>query len=67
MDAFASASNARAPCFWSRFIEPSAEPFDAPCAPDWTQSVFTVCGSLHREVHYAFPPAALVRATVEKA
>ncbi len=62
-----SASNARAPRFWSRFIEPGAELFDAVCAPDWAQSVCPVCGLAHREVLYAFPPAALVRATVEKA
>ena len=67
MDAFASASNARAPRFWSRFVEPGAEWFDALCAPDWAQSVCPLCGQSHREVLYAFPPAALVRATVEKA
>ena len=67
VDAFASASNARAPRFWSRFIEPGAELFDALCAPDWAQSACPACGQAHREVLYAFPPAALVRATVEKA
>jgi hypothetical protein len=67
VDAFASASNARAPRFWSRFIEPGAELFDALCACDWAQSACPRCGQAHREVLYAFPPAALVRATVEKA
>ena len=67
VDAFASACNARAPRFWSRFLEPGAELADALCAPDWAQSVCPVCGLLHREVLYAFPPPALVRATVEKA
>ena len=67
VDAFASASNARAPRFWSRFLEPGAELADALCAPDWAQSLCPACGQAHREVLYAFPPAALVRATVEKA
>jgi hypothetical protein len=34
VDAFASACDARAPRFWSRFIEPGAELFDALCTPD---------------------------------
>ena len=49
------------------FIEPGAELFDALCAPDWAQGVCPVCGLSHREVLYAFPPASLVRAMVEKA
>ena len=44
-----------------------AELADALCAPDWAQSLCPICGQTHREVIYAFPPAALVRATVEKA
>ena len=67
VDAFASASNARAPRFWSRFLEPGAEAADALCLLDWAQSVCPVCGSSHREVLYAFPPLGLVSATVEKA
>ena len=67
VDAFASASNARAPRFWSRFLEPGAEAADALCLLDWAQSVCPVCGSSHREVLYAFPPLRLVAATVEKA
>ena len=67
VDAFASASNARAPRFWSRFLEPGAESVDALSVLDWAQSVCPVCGSSHREVLYAFPPLSLVRAAVEKA
>ncbi len=40
---------------------------EAVCALDWAQSAFPVCGAAHSEVLYAFPPALLVRATVEKA
>ena len=67
VDAFASESNARVPRFWSRFHEPGSETIDALCAFDWAQSACPVCGVAHREVLYAFPPASLVRATVEKA
>jgi hypothetical protein len=67
VDAFASASNARVPRFWSRFLEPGSELVDALCGLDWAQSTCSVCGFAHREVLYAFPPLALVRATVEKA
>jgi hypothetical protein len=67
VDAFASESNARAPRFWSRFFEPGSEALDALCVPDWARSLCPVCGLLHREVIYAFPPSPLVRATVEKA
>ena len=48
VDAFASASNARAPRFWSRFLEPGAELYDALCAPDWAQSACPACGLAHR-------------------
>ena len=37
VDAFASASNARAPRFRSRFLEPRAEAIDAHCVLDWVQ------------------------------
>jgi hypothetical protein len=67
VDAFASAANARTSRFWSRFIEPGAEAVDALCVLDWAQSRCPECGEVHREVVYAFPPLALVRATVEKA
>ena len=60
VDAFALACNARAPRFWSRFIEPGAELFKALCAPEWTQSVCPACGLAHREVLYN--PAGLVGA-----
>jgi hypothetical protein len=53
--------------FWSRFLEPTAEAADALSVLDWAQSTCPTCGVCHREVVYAFPPAALVRATVEKA
>ena len=67
VDAFATASNARAPRFWSRFAEPGAEAIDALCVADWARSLCPSCGCCHREVLYAFPPDPLVRATVEKA
>ena len=67
VDAFASAANARTPRFWSRFLEPGAEAVDAMSVLDWAQSRCPECGEVHREVVYAFPPPALVRATVEKA
>ena len=67
VDAFASESNARTPRFWSRFHEPGAEAIDALCVPNWALSACPACGAVHREVLYAFPPDALVRATVEKA
>ena len=67
VDAFASESNARAPRFWSRFHEPGAEAIDALCVPDWARSTCPACGEAHREVVFAFPPAALVQPTVEKA
>ena len=67
MDAFASAANARTPRFWSRFLEPGAEAVDAMSVLDWAQSRCPECREVHREVVYAFPSSALVRATVEKA
>ena len=67
VDAFATESNARAPRFWSRFLEPGAESICALSIPDWSRSVCPVCGIAHREVVYAFPPDQLVRAVVEKA
>ena len=67
VDAFASESNARVPRFWSRFHEPGSETIDALCVLDWAQSACPVCGVAHREVVYAFPPASMVRAAVEKA
>jgi hypothetical protein len=67
VDAFASESNARVPRFWSRFHEPGSEVIDALCVPDWARSVCPTCGLAHREVLFLHPPAALVRATVEKA
>ncbi len=67
VDAFASESNARTPRFWSRFHEPGSEAIDALCVPDWARSACPACGATHREVVFAFPPSALVRATVEKA
>ena len=67
MDAFASACNARAPRLWSLFLAPGIEMFDAPCAPDWMQSVCLVYGLSQRKVLDAFQLALPVRATVEKA
>ena len=66
VDAFASTANARAPRFWSRFLEPDSEAVDALSVPDWAQSACPVCELNHREVIYAFPPPCLIRATVEK-
>jgi hypothetical protein len=67
VDAFASACNARAPRFWSRFSEPESEAIDALCVPDWARSLCPSCGASHREVVFAFPPLSLVRPVVEKA
>ena len=67
VDAFATESNARAPRFWSRFGEPGAESIDALSVADWRSSACPVCGEVHGEVLYAFPPPTLLRATMEKA
>lgn len=67
IDLFASAANARAARFCSRFPEPHAEAFDAFSVLSWAHSRCPQCGQWHAEVAYAFPPPAMVRATVRKA
>ena len=67
VDLFASAVNARARRFFSRFSEPGAEATDALLVQDWAFSRCPSCGKMHREVVYAFPPAGLCRKFVRKA
>jgi len=67
VDLFASAGNARAKRFFSRFPEPGAEATDALLVSDWASSRCPGCGNTHREVVYAFPPAGLCRKFVRKA
>jgi hypothetical protein len=50
VDAFASAANARAPRFWSRFLELGAGAIDALCVLDRAKCRGPTCGSSHREV-----------------
>ncbi len=67
VDAFATESNARAPRFWSPFLEPGAEAADALSVLDWAVSRFPVWSADHREVIYAFPPLHLLRHALAKA
>jgi hypothetical protein len=66
VDAFASESNARTAHFWSQLHEPGSNAISSLSVLDWAASVCPACGAEHWEVLYAFPPAALVRATVLK-
>jgi len=67
VDLFASASNAIVPRFFSRYPEPGAEAVDALSVPSWNASTCPGCGSCHREVFFAFPPAGLLGHFVAKA
>jgi hypothetical protein len=67
LDLFATADNALVPRFFARFPEPLAGGFDALAQPDWGRSRCPLCGALHRECVFAFPPRALLPAFVAKA
>ncbi len=67
VDAFASEANTLLPRFFSRYAEPRAEAEDAFAVSDWDRSVCPGCGGSHREVLFAFPPAALLNRFVAKA
>jgi hypothetical protein len=67
IDAFATASNARAKRFFARFPEPDAEAADALLVPDWHSSICPLCQKRHREILYAFPPQPLIRHFLRKA
>ena len=67
VDAFASASNARAARFWSLFPEPGAEAVGALSVLDWDSSSCPVSGAAHRKVVYTFPPPILLRGAIAKA
>jgi hypothetical protein len=67
VDLFATKKNAICTCFFARFAEPDAEGQDALAQPDWNSSRCRRCGESHREINYAFSPAALVAQTLRKA
>ena len=67
VDLFATKQNAICPRFFARFAEPDAEGQDALAQADWNSSRCPRCGESHREISYAFPPAALVAQTLRKA
>jgi hypothetical protein len=67
VDLFATAENAIAPRFFSRYPEPTAEAFDALSVPSWNASPCPFCSRCHREVFFAFPPPALLPQFIAKA
>jgi hypothetical protein len=67
VDLFASAVNHRTDRFVSWWPEPDAEAYDAFTVPSWRQSRCPVCGGVHQEAVYAFPPPKLLRDVVAKA
>jgi hypothetical protein len=67
VDAFASESNSLLPRFFARYAEARAEAEDAFEVNDWDRSTCPACGGTHREVLFAFPPAALLNRFVAKA
>gem|GEM_PF-2417476 len=67
VDAFASLCNCIVPRYFSAFAEPDAEAVDALSVTDWNCSVCPVCGLVHRETLFAFPPASLLRRFLAKA
>jgi hypothetical protein len=67
IDLSATRENSIVQLFFARFAEPDAEGADALAQPDWNSLRCLWCGETHREVGYAFPPAALVVPTLQKA
>ena len=67
VDAFASASNARAARYWSEFPESGSDAVDALSVPDLASSTCQVCGQAHREVVYAFPSPVMLQPALAKA
>ena len=66
IDLFAAASNRFSARFASWTDEPESEAVDAFTLPSWDQSV-CVCGRIHRETAFIFPPRGLERAVVRRA
>ena len=67
IDLFTTRENSISQCFFARYAEPDAEGADALAQPDWNSSRCPWCGESHMEVGYAFPLAALVVPTLQKA
>jgi hypothetical protein len=67
VDLFSTASNHRTDRYMSRWPEPDAEAFDSFLVPSWRESRCPLCGAVHKEAVYAFPPPALLREVVAKA
>ena len=67
IDLFTSASNHRTDRWVSWLPEPDAESFDAFPIPSWRESSCPVCGGMHHEAVYAFPPSAILPKVVAKA
>ena len=66
IDLFAVASNRFAERFASWTDEPESEAVDAFALPSWDQSL-CVCGKVHRETAFIFPPRGLEKAVVRRA
>mmetsp|Transcript_41001 Transcript_41001/g.85559 ORF Transcript_41001/g.85559 Transcript_41001/m.85559 type:complete len:1077 (-) Transcript_41001:1365-4595(-) len=66
IDLFAAACNRFTARFASWTDEPESEVVDAFTVPSWDQSV-CVCGSVHRETAFIFPPRGLEKAVVRRA
>lgn len=67
LDLFACAENALTARYYSLHPEPHAEAVDALSVPDWNCSQCPACGLLHRNIIFAFPPAALIPSFMAKA
>jgi len=67
VDLFSTSSNHRTDRYMSRWPEPDAEAFDSFLVPSWRESRCPLCGAVHKEAVYAFPPPALLREVVAKA
>ena len=59
VDLFSTASNHRTDRYMSRWPEPDAEAFDSFLVPSWREFRCPLCGAVHKEAVYAFPPSGL--------
>jgi len=67
IDLFATASNSRTDRYVSWFPEPDAEAYDAFSMGSWASSTCPMCGQVHQEAFYAYPPNNLLPRMVAKA
>jgi hypothetical protein len=66
VDWFADAAAHQLPRYWARYADGGAEGVNALLAPSWCQNM-CVCGHMHREVGWFFPPIPLVGPMMAKA